>query len=98
MICALSYALLSAIASENPTVLSLDGADWQLSSVTTSLKNATVPGGVWDNMHRARKIGDPLYRDNDLVFINATTALPGGWTFSKNFDVPATAIAPGKHI
>ena len=34
---------------------------------------ATVPGGVWDNLHRAGLVGNPLYRDNDLVFYNAVS-------------------------
>ena len=47
--------------------LSLDGADWSLRGASTLgdvRVPATVPGGVWDNLHRAGRVGDPLYRDN----------------------------------
>ena len=46
-------------------------------------------GGIWDNLHRAGRIGDPLYRDNDVVYKNLTTGLAGGWTFDKKFDIPS---------
>eukprot|EP01052_Picozoa_sp_SAG31_P039616 SAG31_NODE_5529_length_2475_cov_2.029040_1_plen_154_part_00 len=55
------------------------------------LPNATVPGGVWDNLHRAAIVGEPLYRENDLLYANATTRGPDvlGWAFTKVFDCPA---------
>ena len=77
--------------------VTLDGSDWQLfnSNKSTHLTSASVPGGIWDNLHLAGIIGDPLYRDNDLRFINATTAFPGGWTFQKRFATPAAASPSG---
>jgi beta-mannosidase len=88
---------LGSVAGALPTttVYPLDGDDWNLTAGAgaggTSITNATVPGGVWDNMHRAGIIGDPLYRQNDLVFYNVTTGRAGGWTFSKSFSTPAGA-------
>jgi hypothetical protein len=76
-------------------ILSLNGFDWKLSRLCCGpvvvVPNATVPGGVWDNLHRAGRIGNPLYRDNDVVFANATT-MPVGtrWVFAKQFGIPAT--------
>ena len=68
--------------------LSLDGADWSLrgaGALGDVRVPATVPGGVWDNLHRAGRVGDPLYRDNDLVYYNATTGAPTDWTLSRSF-------------
>ena len=74
-----------------------DGADTATGTVTAVLQNASVPGGVWDNLHRAQLVGDPLYRTNDLVYANVTTQGPDikGWTFKKVFDCPA-AVANSK--
>ena len=86
--------------------LVLDGNDWQMCSGSTGscFPNATVPGGVWDNLQRAGVVGDPRYRNNDVVFSNLTTAMwtPDGksfasdirtWTFAKNFDTPSAQSA-----
>jgi hypothetical protein len=114
-LCGSGAAVAHTSSSAATGVLSLDGSDWRLSRdgpdadggggvVTAPVENASVPGGVWDNLYRAGRVGDPLYRDNDLVFANATTA-PGGvpvvWTFSKEFDCPAAGIAdpaPGSTV
>ena len=93
----LSLALALALAparSQCASLLPLDGRDWRLTrrccGPVVVVPNATVPGGVWDNLHRAGKIGDPLYRDNDVVFA-ANTTMPVGtrWSFAKEFAVPA---------
>ena len=103
---AAATATATATAAATTTSLVLDGGDWQLCSGSTGgacLPNATVPGGVWDNLRRAGVVGDPRYRNNDVVFSNATTAMwtPGGggfardvrvWTFAKDFDVPAALL------
>ena len=78
--------------------LSLDGSDWSLRGAGTSADvqvPATVPGGVWDNLHRAGRVGDPLYRDNDLVYYNATTGAPTDWTLTKSFGCGREFLAEG---
>ena len=101
---ALGLAVFQQPAVAAEAELTLAGSGWQLSKVTTLLgtdkvesvlSNATVPGGVWDNLHRAELVGDPLYRENDLVYANVTTQGPDikGWTFAKTFDCPAAILA-----
>eukprot|EP00756_Hemistasia_phaeocysticola_P048317 Hpha_TRINITY_DN22747_c0_g1::TRINITY_DN22747_c0_g1_i1::g.34296::m.34296/K01192/E3.2.1.25, MANBA, manB; beta-mannosidase len=89
-------AAAAAAAGDTQFVL-LSGDDWRLAETAGSggkvVDGARVPGGVWDNLQRAGKVGDPKYRDNDLVFINSTTGVSGGWTFTKQFDTPAAAAA-----
>ena len=78
--------------------LSLDGADWSLrgaGALGDVRVPATVPGGVWDNLHRAGRVGDPLYRDNDLVYYNATTGAPTDWTLSRSFGCGNEFLADG---
>ena len=86
---------LPSLGLDGPKFVILDGPDWHLRSTVShgEIFNATVPGGVWDNLQRL--VGDPRYRDNDRKFINATTGLPGGWTFSKEFAAPPAATLPG---
>jgi beta-galactosidase/beta-glucuronidase len=113
-VCALGAATLLYTMSQ-PTAaieLSLEGSGWKLSKLSRGgggvndaeaqvvVANATVPGGVWDNLHRANLIGDPLYRENDLVFANVTTQGPDiyGWTFSKAFDCPAVVAAGSQAV
>lgn len=52
-------------------------------------------GGVWDNLYRVGVVGDPLYRDNDIVYSNLTTAAYDNstikkWRFTKIFNAPST--------
>ena len=67
-----------------------------LPSATLSLHT----GGVWDNLRRAGVVGDPLYRDNDVVYSAKTTAAYDNtttkrWRFTRTFDAPAAvATAP----
>lgn len=77
---------------------SLDGRDWTLRSLGAeqpiTVKGARVPGGVWDNLHAAGIVGDPLYRDNDVKFANVTASglRNRGWSFTKTFSC-STAFA-----
>ena len=95
MLLALARLLLPSPVAEAATLV-LDGGDWHLSGdratpggKAVAVERATVPGGVWDNLQRAGLVGNPLYRDNDLVFANITTQGPiKGWTFFKQFDCP----------
>lgn len=102
-----SCAVLSAPVAA--VELDLAGSGWLLSKLSSApvgeagaettpevvLQNASVPGGIWDNLHRAQIVGDPLYRKNDVVYANLTTQGPGikGWTFTKIFDCPEAVVA-----
>jgi hypothetical protein len=97
-----AFSLLVESSSPNgllfePLEISLDGNDWKLASIggeAIVLTNATVPGGVWDNLHKSGRIGDPLYRNNDIVFANITTNPYGRreWVFTKSFSFPSVRI------
>eukprot|EP01043_Picozoa_sp_COSAG02_P063465 COSAG02_NODE_9009_length_2362_cov_2.899249_1_plen_215_part_10 len=82
---------LSKLSSISPAGAGTEGGGVDS---TIILQNATVPGGVWDNLHRANIVGDPLYRKNDLVYANLTTQGPDikGWTFTKVFDCPTAVV------
>ena len=54
---------------------------------------------MWDNLHRAGVVGDPLYRNNDQVYSNQTTAAYDfttvkQWIFTKTFDCPPAITTP----
>ena len=97
---ALGAVALASAGVDGATVVVLDGSDWQLSprlnssaAGSRSAIKATVPGGVWDNLERAGRVGNPRYRTNDMQFFNESTGWPGGWTFTKTFDAPSSAAA-----
>lgn len=92
LLLSLQYTL-AAWSTTGIVTSSLDGNDWRLSSVDdggiVNLKNATVPGGIWDNLHRSGLVGSPLYRGNDLVYANITSQ---SWLFEKSFQVSPSAL------
>jgi len=87
MLALFALSFISTLAS----LINLNGDDWKLIAAASSAAamNATVPGGVWDNLQRNGVIGDLHYRDNDVRFMNATHP-PGGWRFTKSFTIPAS--------
>ena len=102
-------ALVHHATALDASVQLLDGDDWTLtkgsaadasrsSASSSSSYPARVPGGVWDNLQRAQAVGDPLYRDNDLVFINQTSGSPSNWTLAKTFAAATPFRAGGAAV
>lgn len=80
--------------SSSAVVFSLNGEDWTLSGPNSISVNAHVPGGVYTDLLRNKKIDDPYFRMNDVSLRWVAMA---NWTYTKTFQVD-DAFAKHKHI
>lgn len=80
----------SVTAGAGSLVADADGAQvsdmkWTATSSTDLAISASVPGDLITDLHKAGKIGDPLYENN---FLNGSLWNDNIWTYQTSFTVP----------
>lgn len=85
----------NGITSSNQIQLSLNG-QWKVANSNGSVTiPATIPGGIYTDLMKSGVIGDPYYRDNDVLY---RWVGRDKWTFKRTFTVSAEMLSKKRII